>query len=180
MSEEHGATETTAEAVVLVDEDGVEHDIETLRRLTDDSQKVLDHQLTKFGDLSTKAIQLVQVNGLIITILVAASSQVTLTDYLNLVSGGSVVLFGISTVFAALAYRTDAIDVGHGTMVIDTTLSRGLDEGEYLHWLLSDLYPELIEDATDSVNRKGHWLSIAIRAFLAGLVTLPAGILLAP
>jgi len=169
-------TDETTEIDEPIQQEQQGHDIETLRQLHSDAQRVLDEEIQTFSDLSSKAIQLAQVNGLILTILIAVANQVSVTAYLNILTGLGTVFLLVSTVLSVWAYSTHEIDVGIGPGVIDRTLEKRPSEAEYRYWILSGVYKDSMADAKMRADKKGTKVRWAICSFLGGLLTIFAGI----
>lgn len=153
-------------------------DSAALVRAQSDAQFVLQRTLETFSELSDKAFRLIRMNGLVITVLIAAASQVNVPTYTNTLTVGSVILFIGSVFFAVLAYMTQTVDGGVNVGAFRKLATYRLKEVEYLHWILTNGYPEWIENGVEKGNRKERWIRSSLIAFLAGFTMLISGMLL--
>lgn len=153
-------------------------DTEALGHAHSDAQLVLEQTLESFSNLSDKAFRLIRLNGLVVTILVAMSSQIPVEKYLNVSLVASVTSFIASASFAVVAYRIQTVDGGIRTEAFQKLTQYKLREKEYLDWVLTKGYPKWIIDGVRKTNRKDRWIRYSLFAFAIGIVTLLAGTLL--
>ena len=138
---------------------------------------VLEQTLHLFSDLSDKAFRLVRLNALVLTILLAITSQVRVARFVNLLSVASLLLFLASSLFALVGYMTTTIDRGISTGTFDKLTTYKLRKKEHLNWVLTLGYPKWIADGIEKVDMKEKWIRRSLVAFIAGITTLLAGIL---
>lgn len=157
-----------------------EHDVATLQHAHSEAQQTLDRVLQTFPDLAGKAIQIIQLNGIVLTIIVAVSTQTAPARYsITLLTGSLLVLgmglFLISTLAALAAYWSHSVGAGYETS--STAIDHKLNEVEYLLWVLPK-YHALINDAKTKANRKDNLIRFSIIAFSGGLILFLTGVLL--
>ncbi|WP_132060558.1 hypothetical protein [Halorussus amylolyticus] len=153
-------------------------DADALDSAHEDARLVLEQTLRLFSDLSNEAFRLIRLNALVITILVAVTSQVTVRLYSNVSSVASLLLFVASTAFALAGYMTTTVNRGIDTRTFGKLTTYKLDQTEYLNWVLTLGYPKWIADGVRKTDRKEQWIRRSFVAFFAGFATLLAGILL--
>ncbi|USZ68219.1 hypothetical protein NGM10_00400 [Halorussus salilacus] len=154
-------------------------DTDALAHARADAQVVLEQTIQTFTDLSDKAFRLVRLNGLVVTIVIAISSQIETKAYVNVASLASILLFICSALFAIIGYRIRTIDGGISTDAFQKLTSYKLREKEYLNWVLTLGYPKWIADGVQKTNRKERWIGYSLLAFLGGMAMLLAGTFLA-
>lgn len=150
-------------------------DPETLRRTHEDAKLTLRRNLETFTGLSEMAFRLVRMNALVVTIVVAAASQVRTGRYLNALTVAAVLLFVASVVLALVGYTNRRVDTGVGGPVFEKAVAYRLREDEYLEWVLTEGYARWIERAVEKSDRKERWVRYSLTAFLAGITSLTAG-----
>ncbi|MFC7079968.1 hypothetical protein [Halorussus caseinilyticus] len=154
-------------------------DPDALERAHSDAQLVLEQTLQTFSDLSDTAFRLVRLNGLVLTILVAVSSNVrNLRTYVNVLSVGAVLLFIGSAFFATLSYTRQTVDGGVSTDAFDKLTEYKLREDEYLNWVLTLGYPKWIENGVEKSDEKEQWIEYSLLAFLGAIMMLLGRMLL--
>ena len=119
-----------------------ELDSDALERAHVDAQLVLEQTLHLFSDLSDEAFRLVRLNALVLTILLAITSQVRVARFVNLLSVASLFPFVASSLFALVGYMTTTIDRGIDTETFDKLTTYKLRKKEYLNWILTLGYPK--------------------------------------
>lgn len=155
-----------------------EPDPKALQRAHSDAQLVLEQTLETFSDLSDKAFRLIRLNGLVLTVLVAVSSNVQdIQLYINTPSVSSILLFISSILFAVLGYMTRTVDGGVSTNAFDKLAEYNLREDEYLNWILTLGYPKWIDNGVEKSDTKEQWIEYSLIAFLGGITMFLAGML---
>ena len=154
-----------------------DHDADALERAHEDAQLTLDQTLQSFSDLSGKAFRLIRLNALVLTILVAITSQITVSRFVNVPSVASLLLFLWSGTAALFAYLTTTFNRGFEATTFEKAVKYRLRKTEYLRWVLVQGYPKWIADGAEKVNRKELWIRRSLVAFIAGITALLAGIL---
>ncbi len=104
---------------------------ETLKLLRDDLQRTHQESLTNVGELSTKATRIIQLNGLVLTILASVASQITLSEYLNRGSLISVSAFVCSILLAGIAFRNKPVKTGPQKSLAEDTIENNFSETQY-------------------------------------------------
>lgn len=153
-------------------------EVRTLRRAHSDAQLVLARTLDTFADLSRLAFRLIRVNALVMTILLAGTTQVRTSYYVNVLTIGAVALFVISVLFALLSYTSRRIESGVGPAVLKIVSGYRLSEAEYLDWVLTEGYGNWIERGIAENDYREQWVRYSLVAFLAGMVALIGGTIL--
>ena len=154
-------------------------DADALERAHEDARFTMEQTLQSFSDLSGKAFRLIRLNALVLTILVAIASQVSVGRYVNVPSVASLLLFIGSAVFGLIAYLTTTFNKGFDETTFEKLITYRLRHQEYLKLVLVHGYPEWIADGIAKVNRKEIWVRRSLVAFIAGISTLLVGILIA-
>lgn len=154
--------------------------LELLRHLHGDSKRLYDELLRTYESSADKSIKLAQVNGVVLTILIATAGVIGLDTWINPLTIFGTFLFVVSGMIAVFAYRT--IKMGIGVHIEDLVyiLEKDHTELDYHQWMVEDLYPEMIPDTMDIVDQKGAWVDRSILAFGWGLIILFTGIVLSP
>lgn len=151
---------------------------ETLKLLRNDLQRTHQEALTNATELSTKATKIIQLNGLILTILVSVASQVTLSEYLNVGTLISVVAFICSMLIAGIAFRNQSIKMGPRKPVAEDTIENNFSEIQYLLHITYRGYADWIEDANEVIDERSKFVQWAIYSFVLGIIALLVGIVL--
>jgi len=121
------------EAIQELDYQG---DVETLRRLTEESRQTLEHQLESLNDIDSKAIAILRVNVLLMGLLFTAASFVVESpfdlarlDNFSFYIGITSLL--LSSALAALTYTASDTEVGIEGSKIDDVIRSDLSEEEF-------------------------------------------------
>lgn len=154
-----------------------EFDADALERAHEDARFTAEQTLQSFSNLSDKAFRLIRLNAVVLTILVAIASQISVGRYVNVSSVASLLLFVWSALFALIGYLTTTFNRGFDASIFDKPSRYRLRETEYLNWILTRAYPKWIADGVEKVNRKERWVRRSLVAFIAGMTTLTVGIL---
>lgn len=157
-----------------------EEKLELLRHLHEDSKRLYDELLRTYESTADKAIKLAQVNGVVLTILIATAGIIGLDTWINPLTIFGTFLFVVSGMIAVFAYRTIKIGIGVHIEDLVYILEKDHTELDYHQWMVEDLYPEMIPDAMYIVDQKGAWVDRSILAFGWGLIILFTGIILSP
>ena len=151
---------------------------ETLKLLRDDLQRTHQESLTNVGELSTKATRIIQLNGLVLTILASVASQITLSEYLNVGSLISVSAFVCSILLAGIAFRNKPVKTGPQKSLAEDTIENNFSETQYLLQVTYRGYAEWIEEADQVITERAKFIQWAIYSFILGILALLAGIVL--
>lgn len=152
-------------------------DPDALERVHEDAQFTMEQTLQLFSDLSGKAFRLIRLNAVVLTILVAIASQITVRRFVNVPSVASLLLFIGSAAFALFGYLTTTYNRGFDATAFERSVEYRLRQTEYLKWVLMKGYPEWIAEGAEKVNRKELWIRRSLVACIAGIATLLVGIL---
>jgi len=110
-----------------------------------EAQRTLDQALQTHSEQSKKAIQMAQINGLILTLLVAIIANFDITGvskFLVFAGGG---FFTISIVIAVLGTMGHTMTIGANPIDFDKIFRHELNDDQYRLWLLDQGYRPWIE-----------------------------------
>lgn len=156
------------------DEPDLEFHNEALRMMREDASKTLDRTLQKHDSHQKKAVQIIQVNGVVISLLLAASTQITLN--LWLMAGGC--LFVISALTAGYSLRGTNVAVGLSPSQITANIEHELTETQYLRWYLEHFYHQAFPDLNGKTADRARRVRWSLYAFLGGLLLTTSGIII--
>lgn len=140
-----------------------------------ESQRTLNQALQVHSEQTKKAIQMAQINGIIITALIAIISNFDFSDLLNSLLSIGGVLFAVSTVLAVFGTRGQSMTIGIGTQDFDSLIEYDLDNDQYNLWMLNEGYRSWIEEGRKKVARKRNYVRWSILIFLVGLLIVMTG-----
>ncbi|MEE6210378.1 hypothetical protein U3A55_09435 [Salarchaeum sp. III] len=153
-------------------------DVEALRHLHDDTRSAIERGLDKHGGHASKAIRMVQVNGVVISIFVAGVTQVEIHPNLHVsLYLGAALLFA-STLFALKAYRSQTLPIGISLSEVEKIDRNNLSETQYLYWYTHQYYPGTIETIKNEVEQRNREVEYSIFSFLLGILVIAVGILI--
>jgi hypothetical protein len=155
-----------------------EIDDSALKQVHTDIIRTLNRSLDVQVKLGDKSIQLVQIDGLLLTILVGAGVQLGFGPYMNLLTASGVILILVSMCAGVAGYLTKQVHIGIGPEDIEVVSEYNLSESEYLHWVTSRGYSQWVRESETTNNRKEKWVQIAIFALLIGMILIVAGIVI--
>lgn len=155
---------------------------ETYRHAITEARRTLDQQLKAFNDVNGKAWRIVQLNGIIATVYIAAVANAL--DGLNftplpasiLILG--LVLMGLSAYFAATGQDVEKITIGQGSDAFKSVRENDPSEIAYLYKTLED-YEQWIEEANTKTDQNGEVINRAKWLLLGGVVLITAGTVIA-
>jgi len=149
-----------------------------LELMREDASKTIERLMRKHDAHQKKAIQMVQLNGVVVSLLVAAASQIQIQNSLNCFLYIGPALFLGSGVFSGIALRGHTISAGITFDQIKQNVEADLTRTQYLLWYLYEFY----EDATDSlyegINTRAKWIRRSVYSFLGGLAVTTVGIII--
>ena len=155
--------------------------VETLKLAMNDAQRSLDGHLTVLTELSGKAVQLLQINGLVLTLLIAVAIDLDAAgEYVYWVTGVGLLCFILSFVLAFLAYLNRPAKIGISDEDLRYLLTTGEefdDEKIYPIWRL-DTLADNIEYARLSFQPRLRAVRASMALFVIGIVVLSVGVLL--
>lgn len=151
-----------------------EYDIEALRQANSNVERTINQVVRSFPQTANKSIEIVKLNGIVISIFVVSAQLNNELYSLNRLVIGSIILFGISILTGLLGYMSQNIIIGLKTQKV--LLRRKLTEEEYLRWLLEEEYDRWLEQALSKHRRKSILVQISLTTFVAALITFLVGI----
>lgn len=155
-------------------ETDLEYDNEALMLMREDASKSLEYLLRKHDAHQKKSAQIIQINGVVISLLLAAGTQVGLNIFLLI--GGF--LFVTSAIVSGFALRGTLISVGLSTDQISSNIDEEINKNQYLRWYLEGYYHEAFTDLSDKTSKRAWCVRYSLYAFLAGLVLTATGIVI--
>lgn len=152
----------------------LEFDDETLQLLREDAGKTVDRLIQKHDAHQKKAVQMIQVNGVVISLLLAAGTQISLNVLLIL---GGVAFLG-SALLSGWALRGRKIDVGLAPQQVTAHIQHEISKTQYLRWYLEGFYSDAFNDLNSKTNTRARRVQFSVYAFLGGLVLTASGIII--
>ena len=157
-------------------------DLRTLRHLHSDLKQSHNEVLATFTDLSQKTGRLLQFNGTILALLVAAGTvDDDITQYINCGVIIGIALILLSILILIVLGNTDPVKAGVGSD--ERTIAVGkseeyppLNESSYLLWA-TQLYTTWIEDAADKNKNTAQMLRVSEIFTIIGIMCIIGGIL---
>ena len=144
----------------------------------DDAKSAIERGLNKHGDHASKSIKMVQINGIVISILVAGASQITFSRYTYILTGlGAVSLF-LSSFFALRAYTSQSLSIGISSEDIGRINNNNLSEEQYLFWYLTEYYPDAVDEIKEKIEKRADNVGYSIYTFFIGLLFIAAGVII--
>lgn len=116
---------------------GFEGDTETVRRLAEEGQRTVDHQLEALNDIDTKAISILKMNLVIASAILTLGSfaanieAVTIADLDNIYNATALVSLVLSSALAASTYTASDSEVGMDSESIRGVIDANLNEEEF-------------------------------------------------
>lgn len=156
-----------------------ELDIDTLRRLNDDLRISHQEGLRNSTELVDKGVKVIQINGLILTILASISTQVEAAEFINFLTVISVGFFILSILLAGYSIRNRTVERGIGKESISTVIENQFSEKQYLLWANTRGYIDWMETTDDLIDARGRQVQKSIFSFILGVIALIAGTVLA-
>jgi hypothetical protein len=151
----------------------------TMEYAREDATQTLERVIAKHEGHGKRAIQLVQVNGIVLSILIAAASQVQLAQFPTIFLVIAPLLFLVSGGIALYAYRSQTLPIGLPADEAQKILNHELSADQYLYWYLSNHYEELITTVVTKTNTRAAYVEWAIIVFFVGLLFTTGGIVYA-
>lgn len=115
-----------------------------------------------------------KLNGIVISILLAAAQLSDSFYSLNGFVVGSIILFCSSILTGLLGYMSQNIIIGLKTQKV--LLRRKLTEEEYLRWLLEEEYDRWLDQALSKHRKKSILVQTSLVTFVAALIVLIVGV----
>lgn len=176
------STEDQAEATNAEEDEGPEYEIETYRHALDEARRTLDQQLEAFNDVNEKAWRIVQLNGLIATVYVAAVANaldgLTFSMYSILFVSVGLVIMGFSVFLAAEGQEATKVTIGQSTDAFESLRSTDPSEIAYLYKTLQD-YESWIAQVNKKTEINAETINWAKRLSIIGVVFIVGGTVLA-
>lgn len=152
----------------------LEYDDEALMLMRQDASKTLERTLQKHDAHQKKATQLIQINGVVISLLLAAGSQVGLNCLLVL--GGA--SFVISALLSGYALRGARLKIALSSEQIASNIEAELTKNQYLRWYFEHFYYQSFKDLNKKTTKRAERVRNSLRAFLGGIVLIAIGIVI--
>lgn len=153
------------------------HD-DALELMREDAINTVERLMRKHDAHQKKAIQMMQLNGVVISILIAGSSQIQIQNGLNFLLYLGPTLFLISAIFSGIALRGHKLSIGLDPNQIEQHIKEGLTKTQYLLWHLVVFYENAIDSLYEKTNTRAKWIRLSIYAFLGALCTTITGIII--
>lgn len=151
------------------------HD-DTLELMREDASNTVERLMRKHDAHQKKAMQMVQLNGVVISIFIAGISQIQ--DGLNwLLYLGSALFLG-SAIFSGIALRGHKLSVGLDPIQIERVIEGELTKTQYLLWYLAVFYDNALNSLYEKTSTRAKWLRCSVYAFLSALCVTTVGIII--
>lgn len=158
------------------------YDIATYRHALEEARRTLDQQLEAFNDIADKAWRIVQLNGIIATVYVAAVANalddLTYTWMSVILVALGLVLMGISVYLAAEGQQAQTVTIGQSSDAFASIREHDPDEITYLYKTLAD-YEEWIDQVHEKTEANGDTVNSAKRLLIIGVVFITGGTIVA-
>lgn len=155
-------------------EPDLEFDDEALAMMREDASKTLDRTLQKHDGHQKKAVQLIQVNGVVLSLLLAAGTQIR--PNLSLLAAG--VLFVGSALLSGYALIGTKVNIGLDPEQVTANIEAELDKNLYLRWYLEEFYYPAFNDLSDKTADRARRVRYSLYSFLGGLLMTVVGIVM--
>lgn len=159
-----------------------EYDIESYRHAITEARRTLDQQLKAFNDVNGKAWRIVQLNGIIASVYIAAVANaldgLNFTPLPALILILGLVLLGLSAYFAATGQNVEKITIGQGSDAFESVRKNDPSEIAYLYKTLED-YEQWIVEANAKTDQNGKVVNRAKWLLIGGVVLITAGTVIA-
>lgn len=158
------------------------YDIETYRHALTEARRTLDQQLNAFNDVNGKAWRIIQLNGIIATVYIAAvANALDGLDFTPIPASILIlglVLMGLSAYFAATGQDVEKITIGQGSDAFESVRENDPSEIAYLYKTLED-YEQWIKEANTKTDQNGEVVNRAKWLLIGGVVLITAGTVIA-
>lgn len=180
MAERTETTEGTTEEGTQPSEPA--YDIETYRHALEEARRTLNQQLEAFNDVAEKAWRIVQLNGIIATIYIAAVANalndLRFTLLPTIIVGAGLVLMGISVYLATEGQEASRVTIGQDSDAFESVRENDPDEIVYLYKTLED-YETWIAEVHRKTKSNGETVNKSKRLLIVSVVLLTIGTVLA-
>lgn len=154
-------------------------DLDALKHLYDEGRANVEHQIAKGAELDTKASQIFRFNTLVIGILVSAISILLrfddapfqVGDWVLYTMAAGVVLLGVSTLLAILAYMVTEFAMGLRAEDLGEAHAAGFEEAALLEEMVA-AYTRAVAANRTNIDATANHLKRALWTLFAGLVVL--------
>lgn len=164
------------------DEPEPAYDIETYRHALQEARHTLDQQLQAFNDVNDKAWRIVQLNGIIATVYIAAVANALNSLAVDWMSAGVVTLgliaMAVSVFLATEGQEATTVAIGQSSDAFRSLRKTDPDEITYLYTTLED-YESWIDEVNRKTEQNGETVNTAKRLLLIGVVLIISGTVLA-
>jgi len=164
----------------MTDEDNPssEFDDDALELMREDASKTIDRLMQKHDAHQKKATQILQLNGVTVSVLLAAASQAELSNSPNCLLYIGPSFFLISGIISAIALRGQTLRAGISFDQIDKNVEAELTKTQYLLWYLYEFYGEAAESLYEKLETRKSRTELAVNTFLIGLLITAGGIVI--
>jgi VIT1/CCC1 family predicted Fe2+/Mn2+ transporter len=152
-------------------------DIEVLRHAHAGAQETLGRQIQYFPELDNKALQLVQLNGIVLSIIAGIFIIVDFQLRNFSVIIFTVIPFVLSILLSLLSYQTTPLVIGLSESDLDIVNDYNFSEKEFLQWIISRGYQEWIQRNQSEYRRRSFYIQSSLYAFVLGVLLLTVGII---
>lgn len=153
--------------------EGKDYELGSLQEAFHQTERILDRLLNSSEGLSDKSIKIIQTNGIFLTIIASASTQVDPTRFINGFTGFGLSLLFISFLLAAGGYFSRPKFAGYSRNAWLLILKPA--KKEFLIRVLQD-YDSIIEDGPESLASTSRWVESSWITLLFGFVLFTFGI----
>lgn len=157
------------------------YDVETYRHALQEARRTLDHQLKAFNDVNDKAWRIVQFNGIIATVYIAAVANAIGSLTLEPIPVGVIVAglvsIGASAFLAAEGQKATKVTIGQSTDAFESLRENDPSEIAYLYKTLED-YEDWIDEVNEKTESNGSMINTAKWLMIIGVVLITSGTVL--
>lgn len=150
---------------------------DTLKEMHKDLRVTHQGQLDNLNELRDIGLRIIQVNGLVLTILASLATQVRLTSYVNVATVLSVIGFIGSTIIAGTTLINREVDGGITKSATAEIVDHELTSSQYYMYMARDGYGAWIKDTGDIIDKRAKKIQWAVILFIGSILLLVAGIL---
>lgn len=149
---------------------------EGVKLAREDANNTLDRAFEKHSAHQTKSVKILQLNGVVVSILLAGVSQINLTPTLISILLASVSLFFISSVCSIFGLSGDDLTIGISQSEVNVILDKVESEEQYLIWFLEEKYKPILSEVVEKTDSRSNYVEVSVWFFFGGLLLLAGGI----
>lgn len=150
-------------------------DDETLESLLQDARFSYQQSLNNLTELRDKAIAMIQINGVVLTILASVTTQIDVPEYTNKLTIFALLGFTISIVVAGISIRSRQVGGGIRESTVDSVIERLLSPTQYYLFMIKKEYAPHNRQALNEIKSRKKEIQISVVAFIIGVIFLMAG-----